>query len=93
VRVALGASPNRVVAMLVWQGGRLAMVGLGMGLVGAAFAGRAVESLLFRVHGLDPLTFSIAPGVVVIAALMATYVPARRAARIAPLAAMGRLAR
>jgi putative ABC transport system permease protein len=93
VRVALGASPNRVVAMLVWQGGRLALVGLGLGLVGAAFAGRAVESLLFQVHGLDPLTFSIAPGVVVIAALMATYVPARRAARIAPLAAMGRLAR
>jgi putative ABC transport system permease protein len=52
-----------------------------------------VESLLFRVHGLDPVTFSIAPVVVVIAALMATYVPARRAARISPLAAMSRLAR
>jgi putative ABC transport system permease protein len=93
VRIALGASPNRVIAMLVWQGGRLALVGLGLGLVGAAFAGRAVESLLFRVHGLDPVTFSIAPVVVVLAALMATYVPARRAARISPLAAMSRLAR
>ena len=92
VRMALGASPNRVVAMIVWQGGRLAMVGLSLGLVAAAFAGRAAESLLFRVHGLDPITFSIAPVVVVIAALLATYVPARRAARVSPLAALGRLA-
>ena len=92
VRMALGASPNRVVAMLLWQGGRLALVGLGLGLVAAAFAGRAAESLLFGVHGLDPLTFSVAPAVVVIAALMATYIPARRAARISPLKALGRLA-
>ena len=92
VRMALGASPARVVAMLVWQGGRLALVGLALGLVAAAFAGRAAESVLFRVHGLDPLTFSIAPVVVVIAALVATYVPARRAARTSPLAALGRLA-
>jgi putative ABC transport system permease protein len=92
VRIALGASPNRVVAMVVWQGGRLALVGLGLGLVAAAFAGRAAESLLFRVRGLDPLTFGIAPIVLVIAALVATYLPARRAARISPLAALGRLA-
>jgi predicted permease len=93
VRMALGASPNRVVAMLLWQGGRLALVGLGLGLVAAAFAGRAAESLLFRVHGLDPLTFSIAPVVVVVAALVATYVPARRAAGISPIAALSRLTR
>ena len=92
VRMALGASPNRVVAMVVWQGGRLALVGLALGLVAAAFAGRAAESLLFRVRGLDPLTFGIAPLVLVMAALVATYVPARRAARISPLAALGRLA-
>ena len=92
VRMALGASPNRVVGMLLWQGGRLALVGLGLGLAAAAFAGRAAESLLFRVDGLDPLTFSVAPAVVVVAALMATYVPARRAARIS-LAALSRLAR
>ena len=92
VRMALGASPNRVIGMLLWQGGRLALVGLGLGLVAAAFAGRAAESLLFGVHGLDPLTFSVAPAVVVIAALMATYLPARRAARISPLKALGRLA-
>jgi putative ABC transport system permease protein len=92
VRMALGATPNRVVAMLVWQGGRLALAGLGLGLVAAVFAGRAAESLLFRVRGDDALTFSVAPVVVVIAALLATYVPARRAARVSLLAALGRLA-
>jgi predicted permease len=92
VRMALGATPNRVVAMLVWQGGRLALAGLGLGLVAAVFAGRAAESLLFQVRGNDALTFSVAPLVVVLAALLATYGPARRAARVSLLAALGRLA-
>jgi putative ABC transport system permease protein len=90
VRMAVGASPNRVIAMVVWQGAQLALIGLGLGLVAAVFAGRAVESLLFDVHGLDPLTFSLAPIVLVIAALLATYIPARKAARISPLAALGK---
>ena len=90
VRMAVGASPNRVIAMVVWHGARLALVGLGLGLVAAAFVARAAESLLFDVRGLDPLTFSIAPVVLSLAALLATYIPARRAARISPLAALGR---
>jgi len=49
-----------------------------------------VERLLFDVDGLDPLTFSIAPAVIVVAALLATYIPARRASRITPLSALGR---
>ena len=93
VRMAVGASPNRVIAMVVWQGAQLALVGLGLGLVAAVFAARAVESLLFDVTGLDPLTFSIAPIVLVVAALLATYIPARKAARISPLAALGRVSR
>jgi putative ABC transport system permease protein len=91
VRMAIGASPARVVWMVVAEGARLALVGLGLGLIAAVFAGRAVESLLFQVRGLDPLTFGLAPVALVTAALLATYVPARRAARISPLAAMGRL--
>jgi putative ABC transport system permease protein len=93
VRMAVGASPNRVIAMVVWQGAQLALVGLGLGLVAAVFAARAVESLLFDVTGLDPLTFSIAPIVLVVAALLATYIPASKAARISPLAALGRVSR
>ena len=48
----------RVVGMVVWQGARLALIGIGLGLVAAAFAARAVQSLLFDVRGLDPLTFT-----------------------------------
>jgi putative ABC transport system permease protein len=92
VRMAVGASPNRVIAMVVVEGARLASIGLVLGFIAAIFAGRAVESLLHEVGSLDPMTFSLAPIVLVVAALLATYIPARRAARISPLAALGRLA-
>ena len=90
VRMALGASPGRVIAMVVWQGVRLASIGIVVGLVAASFAALAAESLLFDVRGLDPLTFIAAPIVLAAAALLACYIPARRAARISPLAALGR---
>ncbi len=90
VRMALGASPGRVIAMVVWQGVRLASIGIVIGLVAASFAALAAESLLFDVRGLDPLTFIAAPIVLAAAALLACYIPARRAARISPLAALGR---
>jgi putative ABC transport system permease protein len=90
VRMALGASPNRVVAMVVWQGAQLALAGMVLGLIAAALASSAMQSLLFDVKGLDPLTFMVAPVVLGIAALLASYIPARRAARISPLAALGR---
>jgi putative ABC transport system permease protein len=93
VRLAVGASPARVLSMIVWQGARLALAGLGLGLIAAAFAARAVESQLFVVRGLDPATFAAATAVLVVSALVATYIPARRASRISPLAALGRLAR
>jgi putative ABC transport system permease protein len=90
VRMAIGASPGRVIAMVIWEGARLSLAGLGLGLLAAAVAARAVESLLFDVRSHDPLTFVAAPIVLVIAALLATWIPARRAARISPLAALGR---
>ena len=49
-----------------------------------------MQSLLFDMHGLDPLTFAVAPLVLGLAALLASYIPARRAARISPLAALNR---
>ena len=90
VRIAVGASPGQVVRMVVWQGGRLALAGIVAGTIAAALAAVAMQSLLYEVRGLDPLTFAIAPVVLALAALLASYVPARRAARIAPLAALGR---
>ena len=90
VRMALGASPNRVVGMVVWEGAQLMLVGVGLGLIAAALAATAMQSLLFDVSRLDPLTFGIAPIALGLAALLASYIPARRAARMSPLAALGR---
>jgi putative ABC transport system permease protein len=90
VRMAVGASPNQVIAMVVWQGARLAVMGVVLGLIAAALAAGAMQTWLFDIKGLDPLTFVIAPLVLGLAALLASYIPARRAARISPLAAMGR---
>ena len=90
VRMAVGATPGRVVAMVVWQGAQLAFFGVVLGLIAAALAVGAVQSLLFQIDGLDPLTFAIAALVLCAAALLASYIPARRAARISPLAALSR---
>jgi putative ABC transport system permease protein len=90
VRMAVGATPERVVAMVVWQGAQLALMGMALGLIAAAFASGAMQNLLFEVEGLDPLTFALAPVLLGAAALLASYIPARRAARISPLTAIGR---
>jgi putative ABC transport system permease protein len=90
VRMAVGASPGQVVRMVVWHGAKLTGFGLALGLAASAFGAVGMQSLLFEVRALDPLTFAIAPVVLAAAALLASYVPARRAARISPLAALGR---
>jgi putative ABC transport system permease protein len=90
VRMAVGASPAQVVRMVVWQGAQLALLGIVLGVIAAALAAGAMQSLLFEVKGLDPTTFAIAPIVLGLAALLASYLPARRAARISPLVALGR---
>jgi putative ABC transport system permease protein len=88
--MAIGASPNQVVTMVVWQGAQLAVMGVILGLIAAALGAGAMQSLLFDVKGLDRLTFASAPLVLGLAALLASYIPARRAARISPLVALGR---
>jgi putative ABC transport system permease protein len=90
VRLALGASRADVVRMVVGHGARLAALGIGVGLAGAIVATRAVQSLLFQTDGLDLPTFVGAALLVALAALLASYLPARRAAGVAPLIALGR---
>jgi putative ABC transport system permease protein len=90
IRLAIGASPSQVVWMVVWQGAQLALMGTALGMIAAALASGAIQGLLFNVRGLDPVTFAVAPIVLGAAALLASYIPARRAARISPLQAMGR---
>ena len=88
VRMAIGATPGQVVWMVVRQGAQLAALGMGLGLVAAMLAAGAIQSLLFQVRGLDPIAFAAAAVVLGLAALLASYIPARRAARISPLAAL-----
>ena len=84
IRMALGASPRAILLLVVGQGAVVAAAGLVIGL-GAAFAlSRFMESLLFGVGATDPLTFTAIPLALALVALLACYVPARRAARIDP---------
>jgi ABC-type lipoprotein release transport system permease subunit len=76
--------------MVVWQGARLAVMGVVLGMIAAVLAAGAMQTLLFDIKGIDPMTFAAAPIFLAIAALLASYIPARRAARISPMAALGR---
>ena len=90
VRMAVGASPRQVVWMVVADGAKLAFAGVAIGLFAAAFIAPAMRSLVFEIEVLDPLTFAGAAAVLAIAAIVASYVPARRAAHVSPLSALGR---
>jgi ABC-type antimicrobial peptide transport system permease subunit len=85
LRMALGASPGRVIRLVVREGVILAGIGLGLGLVGAYFVGRAMQSMLYGVRPLDVLAFASVGLVLLAAALLACYLPARRAASIHPM--------
>jgi len=86
VRVALGASPSEIRMLVVGEGTKLAAVGIAIGIAGALVASRALGALLFGVSASDPATFAIAGVSLAAAALVASYVPARRASRIDPVA-------
>jgi MacB-like periplasmic core domain len=86
--VALGATPGKVLALIVSQGMRPIFIGIGIGLVGALALSRFVSSLLFGVKPVDPVTYGAVTLLVIAAALLSCYVPARRALRVDPVAAL-----
>jgi putative ABC transport system permease protein len=88
VRMALGARANDVLAMVLGQGMRLVAAGLALGLLLAFAAARPLESFLFGVSGMDALTLAVVPVGLCAVALMACLVPARRAMKLDPLAAL-----
>jgi predicted permease len=88
VRIALGATPGSVRAMVLRQGVVTAVVGLALGLGGAALLARFLGSLLFQVDGRDPLTYAIVAVVLLAVALVATWIPAARASKQDPRAAL-----
>lgn len=88
IRVALGAARRDVLALVFRQGLRLAIIGLGLGLGVAWWLTRLMEGLLFGVSAHDPLTFVVIAGLLSGVALLACYLPARRATKVDPLIAL-----
>ena len=88
IRRAVGAQPTHIIALVVGQGLRLALAGAALGLAGAWALTRIMSDLLFQVSAADPLTFAAVAVLFVTVALAASYLPARRAARIDPLLAL-----
>ena len=88
VRLALGAQRSSIVGMVIRQGMELTGAGIVIGLVGAAALTRVMASLLFGVSTTDLMTFSAVPIVLIAIALLASYLPARRATLVDPVVAL-----
>jgi putative ABC transport system permease protein len=82
IRTALGAQPAELLGTFVRHGLRLAAVGAALGLVAAAGLTRLMSSLLFGVSALDPVTYAAVSALLIVAAVLASYLPARRAMAI-----------
>jgi ABC-type antimicrobial peptide transport system permease subunit len=88
VRLSLGADRGDIVRLIVGQAGRATAVGAVAGLAGAVLLSRFLRTLLFGVAPTDPTTLAGAVALLVVLALLAAWVPARRAARLDPVAAL-----
>jgi len=88
IRMALGAEPGRVQAMILREGVVMTLTGAGFGLLLAFGLGKLCASLLYQVSPVDPLTFVVAPATLFLTAMVACYLPARKATRVSPLTAL-----
>jgi len=88
IRIALGATPALVMGNVLWYGIRLTATGLAIGVAGALASTRLLASLLYGVHSADTITFMLVSMVLAAVALIASYVPARRATQVDPMVAL-----
>ena len=88
IRIALGSTRRSVLSSVVGQGLRLGSIGVVLGMVAAVAATRLLEGMLFGVPGTDPIALGAAATALLGAALLASWLPARRAARIDPMVAL-----
>ena len=88
IRMALGASQRNILSLVVREGMALALSGAAIGLTVAFLLTKLIQSLLFGVQATDPLIFAGIPLLLAVIALLASYIPAQRAARIDPLVSL-----
>jgi predicted permease len=88
IRIALGAEPRGIQRLVVVQSLRMVLIGLGLGLAGAGVVTGILRSLLYEVKPRDPMTFAVVTLLLVVVALAAAFIPARRAARVDPVLAL-----
>jgi putative ABC transport system permease protein len=88
IRMALGAQRQDMLKMAVWQGLRLVLIGLTLGLVASFALTRVMSTLLFGISATDPVTFLAISLVLLAVALLASYIPALRATRVDPMVAL-----
>jgi len=88
IRMALGASQSRIIWNVLGLGVRLALVGLGIGLLGALAATRLLSTLLYNIRPTDAITFAAVSFILLMVALLASYLPARRATLVDPIVAL-----
>jgi len=88
IRMALGAEKSDVLKLVLGQGFKLTLIGLAIGLLAALGLTQFMKAILFGVSATDPLTFVIASVVLGSVALLACYIPARRATRVDPMVAL-----
>jgi ABC-type antimicrobial peptide transport system permease subunit len=88
VRMALGARSEDVLRMVIGQGAKLAGIGIGIGLLGAWGAGTALQSVLWQAPAADPISFSVIVTLLTGTAVIASWLPARRAAAVDPMVAL-----
>jgi len=88
IRMALGAGPAAVLRLIMGEGAIMLLSGIALGFVLAAATGKILSGILYEVGALDPIAFTAAPLLLAIAALVATWLPARRASRLNPVEAL-----
>ena len=88
IRMALGAQPGTILKLILTKGAAFAGTGIVIGLVLAAFAAPAIATLLYGVHPIDPIVFVAVPVILGLVALLASYIPSRRATKVDPIVAL-----
>jgi ABC-type antimicrobial peptide transport system permease subunit len=88
IRMAVGARAGQVAGMVLGRSLRLALTGVAIGILGALALSRVLQSLLFEISATDPLTIAAVSLLLLAVALLASYLPSRRAGRVDPLEAL-----